>query len=284
MRIDLVLRGDDHLSNTPLQVLLHRALGQRMPEFAHVPMVLGPDGERLSKRHGATSVAAWRERGVPPEALANALALLGWSPAHDRTIVSLGEIVGEFDLRRVGRSPAIFDPVKLDWISAQHIHGMAGDRLAGEVEGALVRAGAIEGSAAAGMRDWIAAVAEFLRPALQRFDQVAGQAAPLFHPGGASGDEEISLLADPAARAVVEAMAAQVASVTEWTELKRRLQEATGARGKALFQPVRIALTGRAHGRELDGIVPLIAAGHRLAPEIVPSPAARVRRTLEQLA
>jgi len=143
MKIDLVLRGDDHLSNTPLQVLLYRALGAAPPAFAHVPMVLGPDGERLSKRHGATSVGAWREHGVPPEALVNALALMGWAPSHDRTIVSQDEMAAEFSLDRVGRSAAIFDPVKLDWISAQYVHAMAPDRLAAEVRSALVGAGRV---------------------------------------------------------------------------------------------------------------------------------------------
>ena len=173
MRIDLVLRGDDHLSNTPLQVLLYRAMGAKLPAFAHVPMVLGPDGERLSKRHGATSVSAWRERGVPPEALVNGLALLGWAPSNDRTIVSLEEMAGEFALERVGRSAATFDPVKLDWISAQYVHAMAPARLAGEVGRALVAAGRLTARPSLGIGAWIAAVAEFLRPALARFDQVA---------------------------------------------------------------------------------------------------------------
>jgi glutamyl-tRNA synthetase len=133
MKIDLVVRGDDHLSNTPLQVLLYDALGAAPPVFAHVPMVLGPDGDRLSKRHGATSVSACRARGVPPEALVNGLALLGWAPSQDRTIVSLEEMAAEFGLDRLGRSAAIFDPVKLDWISAQYVHAMAADRLATEV-------------------------------------------------------------------------------------------------------------------------------------------------------
>src|SRR5262249_55776206 len=158
-------------SNTPLQVLIYAALGERTPEFGHLPMVLGPDGERLSKRHGATSVQAWRERGVPPEALVNALALIGWAPAGDRTIVSPDDVVAEFDLSRVSRSAAIFDPVKLEWISSQHIHAMPAGRLAAEVATALVRAGLLEGGERDTAASWIDAMAEFLRPALQRFDQ-----------------------------------------------------------------------------------------------------------------
>jgi glutamyl-tRNA synthetase len=283
MRIDLVLRGDDHLSNTPLQVLLYGALGHAVPELAHVPMVLGPDGERLSKRHGATSVAAWRERGVPPEALVNGLALLGWAPSHDKTIVSLAEIVGEFDLKRVGRSPAIFDPVKLEWISSQHIHHMPTERLADEVLRELVRTGNLLPGAKETAPGFIRSLAEFLKPALARFDQVAAAAEPIFHPGDALGDEERTILEDAGARAVVTALAAQVALRSDWPQIKSGVQAATGARGKALFQPIRIALTGRAHGRELDGIVPLIAEGHEQLPGVVPSLVQRVARTQGEL-
>jgi len=281
MRIDLVLRGDDHLSNTPLQVLLYAALGERAPEFGHLPMVLGPDGERLSKRHGATSVQAWRERGVPPEALVNALALIGWAPAGDRTIVALDDVVAEFDLSRVSRSAAIFDPVKLEWISSQHIHAMPSERLEHEVATALVRSGLLEATEPEAAASWIRDTAEFLRPALVRFDQVPALAQPLFHPGGALGDEERAILADPTSRRVLEALAASIENErAPWAEIKVGVQAASGAKGKVLFQPIRIAVTGHAHGRELDGIVPLVAEGHRRIPRAVPALSARVARTL----
>jgi nondiscriminating glutamyl-tRNA synthetase len=288
MKIDLVLRGDDHLSNTPIQVLLYRALGASVPEFAHVPMVLGPDGERLSKRHGATSVAAWRERGVPPEALINALALMGWAPSGDRTIVSIDDILGEFDLDRVGRSAAIFDPVKLEWISSQHIHAIAPERLRSEVARRLVASGRLDAGALAEAGDWVAAVAEFLRPALNRFDQVAAGIEPIFHPGGALDDEGRAVLGAPESRAVLSALTGWLASATpseasDWSALKRSVGAVSGAKGKALFQPIRVALTGREHGRELDRLIPLLVEGHRLRPADVPSIASRVERTMDTL-
>jgi glutamyl-tRNA synthetase len=288
MRIDLVLRGDDHLSNTPLQVLLFRAFGAPLPAFAHVPMVLGPDGERLSKRHGATSVSAWRARGVPPEALVNGLALMGWAPSGDRTIVSLGEIAAEFDLDRVGRSAAIFDPVKLDWISSQYIHAQPPDRLAGEVACALVGAGRIDAAAAARSAPWIAAVAEFLRPSLARFDQVDGQVEPVFHPGGPIGEDDRALLSEPQAREVLAALADRVAlqpsgAAGEWNEIRAAVAAASGAKGKALFQPIRVALTGRGHGRELDRLWPLIVEGARILPDTVPTAQMRVDATIQAI-
>ena len=282
MRIDLVLRGDDHLSNTPLQVLLYRARGAKLPAFAHVPMVLGPDGERLSKRHGATSVSAWRERGVPPEALVNGLALLGWAPSNDRTIVALDDMAREFDLERVGRSAAIFDPVKLDWISAQYVHTMEPGRLAGEVGRALVAAGRLDAAQASASAGWIAAVAEFLRTALARFDQVGAQAQPLFHPGGPGTEADRAVVARPGAAALLAALAG--GDHADWNAVRARLTEATGATGKSLFQPVRVALTGAAHGRELDRLWPLIVEGERILPGTVPSVRERVEATLRAIA
>jgi glutamyl-tRNA synthetase len=286
MKIDLVLRGDDHLSNTPLQVLLYDALGAPPPAFAHVPMVLGPDGERLSKRHGATSVGAWRARGVPPEALVNGLALLGWAPSRDRTIVSLDDMTAEFSLDRLGRSAAIFDPVKLDWISAQYVHAMAAERLAAEVASALVSASRLEAAEVEAASSWIASVAEFLRPALGRFDQVDMQVEPIFHPGGPLSDEDRTILSEPGARAVLRALAdcldAEATGETApWSTVRGEVEAASGNKGKSLFQPIRVALTGRGHGRELDRLWPLISDGARTLPGAVPSARSRVARTLE---
>jgi glutamyl-tRNA synthetase len=285
MKIDLVVRGDDHLSNTPLQVLLYDALGAARPTFAHVPMVLGPDGERLSKRHGATSVGAWRARGVPPEALVNGLALMGWAPSHDRTIVSLEEMAAEFGLDRLGRSAAIFDPIKLDWISAQYVHAMAKDRLATEVASALVGASRLDANSAETASSWIASVAEFLRPALSRFDQIDAQVEPIFHPGGPLSDEDRLILSEPGAREVLRVLADRLAGASAgtapWISLRAEVEAASGTKGKALFQPIRVALTGRGHGRELDRLWPLITEGARILPAAVPSARSRVAKTLE---
>jgi len=249
---------------------------------------LGPDGERLSKRHGATSVGAWRARGVPPEALVNGLALLGWAPSGDRTIVSLDEMAAEFDLDRVGRSAAIFDSVKLDWIAAQYVHAMAPDRLAAEVACALVGASRLDAEAASRATPWLASVAEFLRPALGRFDQVDAQVEPVFHPGGPLSDDDAALLSEPQARAVLRALADYLAGADaddapDWTAVRTAVAAAAGAKGKALFQPIRVALTGRGHGRELDGLWPVIIEGARILPGVVPSARSRVDVTLEAM-
>ena len=129
MGITLVLRGDDHLSNTPKQILIYRALGAPLPTFAHVPMILGADGGRLSKRHGATSVEAYRQQGILPETLFNFLALLGWSPGDDREVMEPGELIEAFSLGRILKKSSVFDPEKLTWLNRQHIARMPIDRL-----------------------------------------------------------------------------------------------------------------------------------------------------------
>ncbi len=123
MAITHVIRGDGHISNTHRQILIYEALGAPVPQFAHLPTVLGPDGSKLSKRHGATSLEEFRSQGYFPEALANYLALLGWSPpVAGKEIMDMQEIVEHFDLARVSRSPAIFDSAKLDWMNRTYIN------------------------------------------------------------------------------------------------------------------------------------------------------------------
>ncbi|HEX6850362.1 MAG TPA: glutamate--tRNA ligase [Candidatus Polarisedimenticolaceae bacterium] len=284
MGITLVLRGDDHLSNTPRQVLLFRALGGALPDFAHLPMVRGADGERLSKRHGATSVAEFRRMGYPPEALLNALALMGWSPSGDRTIVSVAEMVAEFELDRVGRSPAVFDPAKLSWISGQHVHSFPADRLVREVREALQAAGRLPGGPADQVDRWVEGIAELVRPSIAHFDQVVPRCAAVFLAETFPlTDEARTVLLDPASAGVLAALEGEFAAgepdTTEsWQAARERVKGATGLKGKALFHPVRAALTGDLHGPELDRLVPVIALGARLLPGLVPGLGERVRR------
>ena len=121
MRITHVIRGDDHVSNTPKQILLYRALGHEPPVFAHVPMILGPDGKKLSKRHGATAVGDYRDQGIFPAAMRNFLALLGWSPGGDREIMPEAEMIRLFSLEGIQSKPAVFDVAKLEWMNGQYL-------------------------------------------------------------------------------------------------------------------------------------------------------------------
>ena len=129
MKITQVVRGDDHISNTPKQVLLYRAMNAPVPEFAHVPLILGPDKKRLSKRHGATSVGEYETQGYLPEAMVNFLALLGWSPGSDEELFTRDELIARFSLDGISGGNAVFNPEKLDWFNQQHIMRLAGEEI-----------------------------------------------------------------------------------------------------------------------------------------------------------
>lgn len=129
MQISHVIRGDDHIPNTPKQILLYQAFGWEIPQFIHVPLILGPDGKRLSKRHGATAVGEFRERGYLPQALLNYLSLLGWSPGDDSEIMMLAEIQGKFSLKGISKKGAIFDETKLIWMNGNYIREMPDDQI-----------------------------------------------------------------------------------------------------------------------------------------------------------
>jgi len=141
MRISHVVRGADHISNTPKQILMYRALGAPEPRFAHLPLILGPDKQRLSKRHGATSVGAYREMGILPEALVNFLVLLGWTPPGQKEIVTREEMVREFELTAVSKSNAVFDPEKLAWMNSEYLRHLGAESLLARAEEELRAAG-----------------------------------------------------------------------------------------------------------------------------------------------
>ncbi|MHC4816106.1 MAG: glutamate--tRNA ligase [Planctomycetota bacterium] len=293
MGIDLVLRGDDHLSNTPRQVLYFRALEAKLPDFAHLPMVRGTDGERLSKRHGATSVAEYRRSGYLPQGLLNALILLGWGPrGDDSNILDTEEMLNQFSLDRVSRSPSIFDPAKLDWLSGRHIQALPPETLADPATSSLVAAGKLpEQAMKPEAQPWRIGLARLVQDGVDRFDQVPERSAALFHPGGASSPDEPEirdLLDAPETRQVLDTML-EVAATTEpadleaWKSFKKAVQTGSGVKGKGLFHTIRVALTGAVSGPELDRLVPLIGSGSALFPEVIPSISSRIRTTLGQV-
>ena len=169
MAITHVVRGDDHVSNTPKHILLYRALGAPVPQFAHVPLILGPDKKRLSKRHGATSVMEYATQGVLPEAMVNFLALLGWSPgAGDRELFGREELVEAFSLDGISGGNAVFNQEKLDWFNQQHIVRLAPDELARRLEPLFREAGLWDDSYLAERHAWLFAVLELLKPRVKR--------------------------------------------------------------------------------------------------------------------
>ncbi len=251
MGVTLVMRGDDHISNTPKQIMLYRALGKPVPQFAHLPMIHGLDGKKLSKRHGATAVGDYRHEGLLPQAMVNFLALLGWSPGGDREVMSLSDMTELFSPEGLQRKAAIFDPRKLEWMNGQHMSMMPLADLEPVVTRAIVAAGLATEADLAQRHDWYLQLVDLLRVRARIVDDIVRQAGPYFLE---------AIVYDP------EAVAKQWKDRKGSVNMLRSISEALGAsrswdaatleadlRGLAdrlaigggkLFQPMRVALTG----------------------------------------
>src|SRR5881398_3369499 len=245
MRITHVLRGDDHISNTPKQIALYHALGAALPVFGHVPMIHGPDGKKLSKRHGATAVGDYQHMGILPAAMRNFLALLGWSPGGDREIMTLDDLIALFAFEGIQKKPAIFDMTKLEWMNGQYLSASSAEQLYPLVAPQLEQLN-LDGTKDAVLRA-IAAVKTRSRTTLDVAKQVAVRLDAKFVAFDDKAKKEIAK--DPAGyKASLEASLA-VLRQTDWTPealektLRALADEKAVAAGK-IFQPIRIALTG----------------------------------------
>jgi len=245
MKITHVLRGDDHISNTPKQIALYRALGASLPMFGHVPMIHGPDGKKLSKRHGAEAVGDYEHMGILPAAMRNFLALLGWSPGGDREIMTLDEMVRLFSFEGIQKKPAIFDMTKLEWMNGQYLSMAPAEELYPLVSPQLAQLG-LNGNQDAVLKA-IAAVKTRSRTTLDVAKQVAVRLDAKFVAFDDKAKKEIAK--DPAGyKASLEASLA-VLRQTDWTsealeQSLRALADAKGVAAGKIFQPIRIALTG----------------------------------------
>jgi nondiscriminating glutamyl-tRNA synthetase len=273
MHITHVIRGDDHISNTPRQVAIYQAFGWTPPQFAHLSTILGSDRERLSKRHGATSVASFREMGILPQALANYLALLGWgAEGGTREIFTREELIAEFKLERVTPSPAVFDWDKLHWLNRQAIkHSPLPELrvLSWSYFTALAWLPPLS-SASETIVNWFDRALELFLPAVDQLQRLPQKAAALWRHSPEMSDEDAAMLASDAAERVVQAFTAKIReekgalTPPRFKELMNEVKAATGVKGKDLFHPVRIILTGAHSGPEFDKLIPLLEEGSGL--------------------
>jgi len=271
MEVTHVIRGEDHISNTPRQILLYEALGFTPPAFAHLSLVMGPDHTPLSKRHGATSVSEFRAKGYLPEALVNYLALIGWSPGHDEELLPIDELARRFSLRAVGHSAGVFDEEKLAWANRHYLKMADPLRLAQLSVPFFEQAGVAMAPQASGL-EFLASAMAMASASVDRLNQVPARLALLFDFSADRALEDAHIreeLSTAGARAVVTALAGTLANAPRLDRERFRaaadqVKAATGQKGKALFHPIRIALTGRAEGPELDLAVPAIDRGAEL--------------------
>ena len=250
MAITHVIRGDDHISNTPKHLLLFEAFGATAPVFAHVPLILGADKKRLSKRHGATSVTEYRRQGYLPEAMVNFLALLGWSPGDDRELMSIAALTESFSLEGISGGNAVFNTEKLDWMNGQYIARLSSEALLREVEPLLVGAGLL-GPAARPADAWLYRLIDLLRPRAKRLTDFVELARPYLVDTVEYEPEAVQKhLSAPDLGAHVEALAETLRTVNPFDEphveaAVRGSAAERGIKAGALIHATRVAVTGR---------------------------------------
>ncbi len=257
MAITHVIRGDDHLANTPKHVALFRALGAPIPQFAHLGMILGTDRKKLSKRHGAAAVEEWRDEGILPEALFNFLALLGWAPGGDREILTREEMEREFSLDKVGASPSVFDPEKLLWMNSQYVARMPAEEL---LRRSLPHAAAGAPEPAVALR-----AIELHRPRVRTTIEMGRALSSYAHDPADYEAEGIKKHVKPDTARHVERLVAELETVPEagWTAAAteaalRAVAEAEQVSAGKLIHPTRLALTGTTVGAPLFDVVELL--------------------------
>jgi nondiscriminating glutamyl-tRNA synthetase len=278
MEVTHVIRGEDHISNTPRQILLYRALGFTPAEFAHLSLVMGPDHTPLSKRHGATAVSEFRARGYLPEALVNYLALLGWSPRTDgrgaegdAELIAVDEMARRFAIEDVGHSAGVFDVEKLAWMNRHYMKAAAPARLAAESLRYFMARGYVTRRTDEAM-EFVTAVLPMAVGSVDRLEEIADRLKFLFDfdPMASLARPDVAEVIHAAgAREVIAALAEELQNAGRldrdaFRAAANRVKQRTSQKGRALFHPIRVALTGEAGGPELDLAVPAIDRGAEL--------------------
>lgn len=248
MAISHVIRGDDHLPNTPKQILLYQALGWPIPKFAHVPLILGPDKKRLSKRHGATSISEYATAGYLPEAMVNFLALLGWSPGDDREIMSMQELIQSFRLEAISRKSAVFDETKLIWMNGEYIGRLSAEELSQRVLPVLHERHLIGENEFS--QEYIQRALLLLQPKIKKLTDFAGLGYYFFKdPQQYDGDAVRKYWQDEDIADRLKRVSGRLAGLEQFTAENvevaiRNLAQEAGVAAAKLIHPVRLALTG----------------------------------------
>ncbi len=272
MGITIVMRGDDHISNTPKQILLYQAMGAALPTFAHLPMIHGTDGKKLSKRHGATAVADWQHEGILPSAMCNFLALLGWSPGGDIEVMMHEELIARFDVEGLLKKAAVFDPKKLEWMNGQHLSRLPMAEVALRVRPALIAAGLTTDADFEARHEWMLKLLDLLRVRARTVDDIVRQAAPYLREAIAYDPDAVAKQwkDGPATAELLKAAGTAIEAMPTWTAEAmeaslRALAESKGIQAGKIFQPLRVALTGMGVSPGIFEVLDLLGKERALA-------------------
>ena len=275
MGITHVIRGDDHLSNTPRQVMVYEALGAPVPVFAHISMILGADGKKLSKRHGATSVEEFRDEGYLPDAFVNYLALLGWSPDGETTIVPRDVLASTFSLDRVSKNPATFDPAKLDWINAEYLAAMDDAEFAEKIMVPELLEAGLMANATDRSALWLNTLASVVRPRTKHLGEVAGICSMVFETAETLTYDEKAVSKGLAKEGMTDVLVATKAALEDVSEgswnaeaiddALEELPEKLDAKKRIVFQAIRAAVCGNLVSPPLGIVIELVGKDDALA-------------------
>lgn len=264
MEITHVIRAEEHLSNTPRQILIYDALGFEKPEFAHVSLILGHDRTKMSKRHGSTWVEQYRDMGYLPEAIVNFLALLGWSPETDEEFFTMDELVSQFSLDRVSKNPAVFDNDKLNWMNSQYIKNAPLEKLTDLAIPHLRNAGLIGENLDHDRYEWVKKMVNAVKEGLPYLAKIHDKVAIFFNDEIVpENDETLEILKGEQVPQLLEVFLkkveeAEIIDQEFGKSVFKVIQKETGIKGKNLFMPVRIMLTGQMHGPEIYDIIEIL--------------------------
>ncbi len=264
MGISHVIRAEEHLSNTPRQILIYQALGWVTPVFAHISLILGKDRSKMSKRHGATSIVQYQELGYLPEAMVNFLALLGWSPGGEEEIFSLDEIKDQFSLDRVAKNPAVFDLEKLNWLNGHYIRQSDLERITELSIPFLRQGGYVTGEMTPDKYQWVRMLVSTVRNYLANLSEINTHVEKFFVETVEPADEETrEVLRQEKVVLVLNTLRDKINSTRDLDEetvkaTLKSLGKELGLKGKQVFMPLRVALTGEMHGPELYQVIPLL--------------------------
>lgn len=264
MNITHVIRGEEHLSNTPRQVLLYEALGLTEPKFAHVSLILGKDRSKMSKRHGSTSVVAYQEKGYLPEAIVNFLALLGWSPVGEEEIFTMDELIQQFSLDRVAKNPAVFDLEKLNWLNGMYIRKAPIEILTKMAIPFIVEKGYMSKEEAANNTALVQQIVEAIREKISYIAEIENYLDVFFAEGVIFEEEKTKeILTEEQVPAVLDLLRSKLMTTEQLTgeQVKVILKSITkelGLGGRKVFMPIRVALTGKTQGPELYDLIPIL--------------------------